>query len=397
MSKHEPYDEAELKAMVHRALTRRQFLNRSAVAAGSLALGSTLLDACGGGKEAAKGGDTASAAIGGGVKELRVSNWPLYIDAKTVPDFEAATGIKTTYTEDVNDNNEFFAKIDEPLKRGQSIDRDVIVLTDWMAARMIRLGYLAPFDDSYFPNKANLVASLRDVSMDPGRKYTIPWLSGMTGLGYNPKKTGRELTSINDIFDPKFKGKVTMLTEMRDTVGLTMLGMGKDPTTCTTEDAKAACAKIKKARESGQVRKFTGNDYAADLAAGNIAVAIAWSGDIQGLAADNPDLRWIAPKEGAMLFSDNMMIPKGGRVDLAMAWMNYVYDPVHSAQIVNAAPYLSDVVGAGEALAKINPDLAKSELVNPPEDLRARLHVFKALDDSEDTEFNKMFQDAIGA
>jgi len=398
MSKHEPYDEAELKAMVHRALTRRQFINRSAMAAGSLALGSTLLNACGGGKEAAKGGDTAAAALGGGTKELRISNWPLYIDPKTVPEFEAATGIKTTYTEDVNDNNEFFAKIDEPLKRGQSIDRDIIVLTDWMAARMIRLGYLAPFDDSYFPNKANLVPGLRDVSMDPGRKYTIPWLSGMTGLGYNPKKTGRELTSINDIFDPKFKGKVTMLTEMRDTVGLTMLGQGKDPTTCTLDDAKAACAKIKKARESGQVRKFTGNDYAADLAAGNIAVAIAWSGDIQGLAADNPDLRWIAPKEGAMLFSDNMMIPKtSGRVDLAMAWMNYVYDPVHSAQIVNSAPYLSDVVGAGEALAKINPELAKSELVNPPEELRARLHVFKSLDDSEDTEFNRLFQDAIGA
>jgi spermidine/putrescine transport system substrate-binding protein len=397
MSKHEPYDEAELKAMVHRALTRRQFLNRSAVAAGSLALGSTLLNACGGGKEAAKAADSTSVATGG-AKELHISNWPLYIDAKTVPDFEAATGIKTTYTEDINDNNEFFAKIDEPLKRGQSIDRDIIVLTDWMAARMIRLGYLAPFDDSLFPNKANLVPGLRDVSFDPGRKYTIPWLSGMTGIGYNPKKTGRELTSFNDIFDPKFKGKVTMLTEMRDTVGLVMLGQGKDPTTCTLDDAKAACARIKKARESGQVRKFTGNDYAADLAAGNIAVAIAWSGDIQGLAADNPDLRWMAPKEGAMLYSDNMMIPKTStNVASAMAWMNYVYDPAHSAQIVTGAPYLSDVVGAGAALAAIDPTLAKSELVNPPEELRARLHVFKALDDAEETQFNQLFQDAIGA
>ncbi|MFI5209156.1 MAG: spermidine/putrescine ABC transporter substrate-binding protein [Gemmatimonadales bacterium] len=399
MSKHEPYDEAELKAMVHRALSRRQFINRSAMAAGSLALGSALLNACGGGKEAPKGGDTtAVAAAAGGAKELHISNWPLYIDAKTVPEFQAATGIQTTYTEDVNDNNEFFAKIEEPLKRGQSIDRDIIVLTDWMAARMIRLGYLAPFVDSLCPNKANLVPDLRDVSFDPGRKYTIPWLSGMTGVGYNPKKTGRELTSINDIFDPKFKGKVTMLTEMRDTVGLVMLGQGKDPTTCTLDDAKAACAKIKKARESGQVRKFTGNDYAADLAAGNIAVAIAWSGDIQGLAADNPDLRWIAPKEGAMLYSDNMMIPKTStNVASAMAWINYCYDPAHSAQIVTGAPYLSDVVGAGEALAKIDPTLAKSELVNPPPELRARLHVFKALDEAEETQFNQIFQDAIGA
>ena len=133
---------------------------------------------------------------------------------------------------------------------------------------------------------------------------------GHDGVGYNPKKTKRELTSVNDIFDPKFKGQVTMLTEMRDTIGLVLLGMGKDPASVTLADAKAACAKIKKARESGQIRKFTGNDYAEDLAAGNIAVAFAWSGDIQGLRADNPDLKWIAPKEGAMLYSDNMLIPK---------------------------------------------------------------------------------------
>ena len=128
----------------------------------------------------------------------------------------------------------------------------------------------------------NIVSS--HVSFDPGRKFSVPWLSGMTGIGYNPKKTGRELTSINDIFDPKFKGQVTMLTEMRDTIGLVMLGEGKDPAKATVADCKAAAAKIKKARESGQIRKFTGNDYAEDLAAGNIAAAIAWSGDIQGLA-----------------------------------------------------------------------------------------------------------------
>ena len=137
----------------------------------------------------------------------------------------------------------------------------------------------------------------------------------MTGLGYNPKKTGRELTSIHDIFDPKFKGKVTMLTEMRDTIGLIMLGDGKDPAKATKPGVEAAAAKIKKYRENGHIRAFTGNDYAEDLAAGNIAVAIAWSGDIQGLAADNPDLRWVAPKEGAMLFSDNMMIPSLRRAD----------------------------------------------------------------------------------
>jgi spermidine/putrescine transport system substrate-binding protein len=185
---------------------------------------------------------------------------------------------------------------------------------------------------------------------------------------------------------------------MRDTLGLVMLGMGKDPTKVTKADVAAAAAKIKKARQGGQIRKFTGNDYAEDLAAGNIAIAFAWSGDIQGLAADNPDLKWIAPKEGAMLYSDNMLIPKtSDRQDLAMAWINYVYDPKHSAQIVAGAPYLSAAKGTGAELAKIAPQLASSPLVNPPDDLRSRLHVFRALSDAEDTEYNRIFQDAIGA
>jgi len=397
MSKHERYDEAALQELVHRALSRRQFIGRTALAAGGLALGSGFLAACAK-KEGGATADSAQAAAATATKVVKISNWPIYIDKETVPQFEKATGIKAEYTEDVNDNNEFFAKIDEPLKRGQSIDRDVIVLTDWMAGRLIKLGYVREIPTEGFPNKANLVEGLQNVGFDPGRKYSVPWLSGMTGVGYNPKKTGRELTSVNDIFDPKFKGQVTMLTEMRDTVGLVMLGMGKDPTSCTVDDAKAACAKIKKYRENGHIRKFTGNDYANDLAQGNIAVALAWSGDIQGLAADNPDLRWIAPKEGAMLYSDNMLIPKTSEhPELAAAWMNYVYDPAHSAQIVTAAPYISAVKGAGEALEKINPELAKSPLVNPPADWRSRLHVFKWLEDAEDQEFNRLFQDAIGA
>lgn len=394
--------EAMFQRFLQEVQSRRQFLGRSAWAAGGLALGGGLLAACG--KPSAEapaagpapaGAPTAAAAAKG---PLRISNWPFYIDENTVPDFSAATGIAVEYNEDVNDNNEFFAKVDEPLKRNQSVDRDIVILTDWMVGRMIALGYCAPLEDAKFPNKANLIDSLRDVSFDPGRKYSVPWVSGMTGIGYNPKKTGRELTSVEDLFDPKFKGQVTMLTEMRDTLGLVLLGMGADPTKATLADAQAACAKIGKARESGQVRAFTGNDYAADLAAGNIAVAIAWSGDIQGLAADNPDLRWIAPKEGAMLYSDNMLIPKtSDRIDAAHAWLNWCYDPAHSAQIVAGAPYLSAVRGAGAELAKIAPDLAKSPLVNPPDDLRARLSVFRALSDSEDQEFNRAFQEAIGA
>jgi spermidine/putrescine transport system substrate-binding protein len=370
-----------------RPISRRQFVGRSAATAGALAASGALLAAC-------RKGGKASQSTG----PLRISNWPLYIDKQTVPDFQRATGITVQYNEDINDNNEFFAKIEEPLKRGQSIDRDVVVLTDWMAGKMIRLGYIAALDDSMFPNKANVVDAVRNVDFDPGRRYSVPWVSGMTGIGYNPTKTGREITSVNDMLDPKFKGQVTMLTEMRDTLGLMMLAMGKDPAHCTVDDATAAAAKVKQMRLSGQIRSFTGNDYADDLAAGNIAIALAWSGDIQGLAADNPDLKWIAPQEGAMLYSDNMMIPEtSDRQDLAMAWINWCYDPAHSAQIISGAPYISDVKGVGAELSKIAPDLASSPLVNPPPELVSRLHVFRTLSDDEDAEFNRIFQDAIGA
>src|SRR5256885_10764541 len=204
--------------LLHQYLDRRRFLARTALAAGGLAFGSSFLAACKGKEETG----AVSAAAAGGSKSVKDSNWPLYIYKETVPNFEKATGIQAEYTEDVNDNNEFFAKVSEPLKRGQSIDRDIIVLTDWMAGRMIRLGYVAPLDEAKFPHKANLEDTLRGVSWDSGRKYSVPWLSGMTGIGYNPKKTGRELNSIHDIFYPKLKGTVTMLTDMRHQLGLAM-------------------------------------------------------------------------------------------------------------------------------------------------------------------------------
>lgn len=367
--------------------SRRVFLERSAWALGGLALGGGALDAC------ARG-----AKRGSGKGPLRISNWPIYIDSETVPQFEAATGIDVQYNEDLNDNDEFFAKVAEPLARGQSIDRDVLVLTDWLVSRMVRLGYLAQLDDSKFPNKANLLDSLRNPSFDPGRRYSVPWMLGMVGIAYNPKRTGRELRSVEDLLDPEFKGRVTMVKEMRDTVGLMLLAMGKQTASFTMADAQAACDRVRAARESGQVRAFTGSEYVADLAAGNSAAAIGWSGDIQGVAADNPDLRWIAPDEGAILFSDNMVLPiTSDRHDEAYAWLDWCYEPAHSAQIVSAVPYISPVKGATEELAKIEPELAQSELIDPWRRLGSRLHEFRDLSEDEERELERMFQEAIGA
>ena len=228
-----------------------------------------------------------------------------------MPDFEKATGIKVEYTEDINDNGEFFAKIDEPLKRNQSIDRDIIVLTDWMAGRVINLGYAAPLDDAKFPNKANLVDNVKDVSFDPGRKYSVPWLSGMTGRRLQPEEDRQGAHQHQRHLRPQVQGPGHDADRDAGHARPGDARHGQGPgQSHARPTSRPPPPRSRRPAQSGQIRKFTGNDYAEDLAAGNIAIAFAWSGDIQGLAADNPDLEWIAPKEGAMLYSDNMLIPK---------------------------------------------------------------------------------------
>ncbi len=275
------------------------------------------------------------------------------------------------YTEDINDNGEFFAKIDEPLKRNQSIDRDIVVLTDWMAGRMINLGYVAPLDDAKFPNKANLVDSVKDVSFDPGRKYTVPWLSGMTGVGYNPKKTGRELTSINDIFDPKFKGQVTMLTEMRDTIGLVMLGLGKDPAKVTKadvagrrrQDQEGADQRADPEVHRQRLRRGPGGRQHRDR------VRLVGRHPGAGGRQPGPPVDRAQGRRHALLgqHDDPQDLGPAGR---AMTWINYVYDPKHSAQIVAGAPYLSRRQGhrrrAGQDRARPGQEPAGEPARRPP-------------------------------
>lgn len=375
----------------HSRLTRRQFVGQGARLAGALAAGNSLLAACAGGsdKATARGAATANA--------VRISNWPLYVDPQTPRLFEQATGIQVDYTEDVADNNAYFAKIADPLAHRQGIDRDIVVLTDWMIHRLIRLGDCAPLDDALFPNRDRLVGDLRDVAFDPGRRYSMPWMSGMTGLAYNRAKTGRDLTSLRDLFDPAFRGRVTMLTELRDTLGLIMLFQGVAPEHATDADVAAACRVVEYQRKSGQIRSFTGTEYAEDLATGNIAIAMGWSGDVAGLAGDNLDLRFVVPAEGGLLFSDCMFIPvTSPRIPQAMAWINYVYQPEVSARIVEATRYISPVQGTGDVLARTDPALAADPLVNPGPALRARLHDFRPLSDDEERRYTEMFYHAMG-
>src|SRR3954447_5616995 len=297
-----------------------------------LALAARLaIAACGGGGIESDSGGSANVETvkvsGKPSGDLTISNWPFYIDKQTVPDFEKATGVSVKYIEDINDNNEFFAKLQPLLADGESGGRSLIVPTDWIAKKMYDFGYLQNLDKSAMPNvEKNLVPQLRHPAFDPNRDFSVPWQSGMTGLIVNTD-LAPDIHSISDLFDPKYKGKVEMLTELRDTVPLVMLSMGINPDNATEDDWMKAIDKIQSAADSGQIRRFSGNDYTRDMANGDVAAIIGWSGDAVQLQADNPNIEFRMPTEGCILWSDNMEIPVGApNPTAALAFMNYVYD-----------------------------------------------------------------------
>jgi len=332
-----------------------------------------LLAACGGGGGGIEGGDdtgqvSTAMAEGEPSGTLAISNWPFYIDNKTVPDFEKATGISVKYTEDVNDNAEFFGKMQPLLDQGESGGRDIMIVTDWMANKMYDLGYLQDFDqEAVKPAMDNLVPALQSPSFDPNRDFSLPWQSGMTGLVVNTAEAP-DIKSANDLFDPKYKGQVEMVSEMRDTVPIVMMADGIRPEDATKQDWLDTIEKLKEASESGQIRRFTGNNYTSDMANGDAIAVIGWSGDAIQLQADNPDIQFVMPAEGCSLWSDNMVIPVGApNPTAAYAWMNYVYQPKNQAQITDYNYYFSPVEGVKPYLEKINPEAAKSPLIFPTE------------------------------
>ena len=392
-------------------LSRREFLRRMGYTALFVAGAPTLLAACGGDDEAGCSFDSTNT---GDNKTINFANWPFYIDVledgwfptTSLEDFQAASGINVDYVEEVNDNDSWFGKVQGQMTACADIQRDLTVLTDWMAARFIRLGWAEEINYDNIPNASNLSDSLKSPGFDPDRTYTLPWQSGLTAIGYNPNLTGRELTSINDIFDPAFAGKVTMLTEMRDTLGLVMLGMDIDPADPSLSDAEAATDKIREYVDNGHIRRFTGNDYGDDLANGNVAAAFAWSGDIIQLQIDNPDLRFVIPDEGLMLWSDNMLIPAGAaNKEAAELYMNSVYDPRVAAKIESWVNFICPVKGAQQAMRDLGAEiddedlvaLADDPLIFPDDATLSKTHIFKNLDEQEERDFNDLFQAVIGA
>jgi spermidine/putrescine transport system substrate-binding protein len=372
------------------------------IAIGFAVMASSLgIAACGGGGgiEGSGGGSSSTETVklqGKPSGDLTISNWPLYIDKKTVPDFEKATGVSVKYIEDVNDNAEFFGKLQPQLAQGQSGGRSIFVVTDWMAKKMHDLGYVQNVDKSGLPNvEKNLTPSLQHPTFDPNRDFSVPWQSGMTGLIVRTD-LAPDVHSICDLFDPKYKGKVDMLTEIPDTIPLVMKCMGVDLKKATVSDWLAAVDKIKAAADSGQIRRFTGNDYARDLTSGDVDAVIGWSGDAAQLQADNPNIKFVMPTEGCMIFSDNMVIPVGApNPTAAEAWMNYVYDPKNQARITDYNYYLSPVSGVKPILQKSDPTAAKSQLIFPSKQFTAKCDTAPALSTTQLQQVTKAFDAVI--
>jgi spermidine/putrescine transport system substrate-binding protein len=385
------------------SLTRTELLRRAALGGVAISLPG-FLAACGGDDDDEAAGTTT------GPKELatnlRFSNWTLYIDrddktkkSPTLDQFKQKTGVTVNYFEDINDNATYFGKIQRPLSQGQSIDRDIIVLTDnsRFPGLLIDKGWAEKLDKSAIPNIANLQDSLKNPSFDPGRDYSLPWQSGMTGIATNLKVAGKPVTSVDQLLeDPKLQGKVTLLTEMADSMSLVMLANGDDPSKVTDDTFQKGLDRIQRAVRSGQIRQFTGNDYTGPLTRGDLAACISWSGDVVQLTQDNPNLVWNLADSGGDIWTDNMLIPKGGDAYTASTFMNFVYDPKIAAQIAAYVNYVSPVKGAKEEARKLDPKLADNPLIFPDDETLAKVVIFDK-DALQNQDYLEKWQTLIGA
>jgi spermidine/putrescine transport system substrate-binding protein len=391
-----------------RQIVRSQLSRRSVLAgAGGVGLAAALA-ACG-------TGDTGTSAKpdvdvedkSATEKEVRWANWPAYLDYDdetksypTLEKFQEETGITATYAEDIDDNDTYYGKVQGQLKNGQDIGKDVITLTDWMAGRLIRQGYVQKLDKANIPNASNLNPALQDVGFDPGREYSLTWQSGYAGIGYRKDKVGRELKTVEDLWAPDLKGKVVVLSELRDTVGLIMMSQGVDISSDFSEDDFLNAVDVLQEQvDSGQIRQVKGNSYLEDLRTGNAIAAIAWSGDIllAQFEEDDPNYTFTLPESGGTLWSDNLMVPIASpHKTNAEKLMDFYYDPAIAAEVAAYVNYICPVEGAQAEMEKIDPDLVDSPPIFPTEADLANVKGFRPLTPDEETTFSEAFQKVLG-
>ena len=413
MTSRRPIDQhpdPRIRAIVRSQLNRRSLL----IGAGGLGLAG-VLSACGTGGTGSKSSSAAAstaASIAAATdksdteKTVAWANWTLYLDyddkTKTYPslvEFEKKTGIKATYAEDIDGNDSYYGKVQAQLSAGQDIGQDIITMTDWMAGRMIRQGFTQELDHANIPNIKNLRPALENVDFDPGRKHSLTWQSGFAGIAWNKEKVPGGLKSVADLWKPELKGRVEVLDEMRDTMGLLMLANGVDIAgTWGDTEFDNALDTLNKQISSGQIRQVKGNSYKEDLVSGDALAVICWSGDITQLNFENGD-KWefALPDSGGTLWSDNMMVPIGSQHKKnAETLMNYYYDPEVAATVAAYVNYISPVEGAKEAMAKIDPSLVDNKLIFPSDDDLKHTHAFRSLTPEEETNYGNKFQSAIG-
>jgi spermidine/putrescine transport system substrate-binding protein len=396
--------ERRYEQIIRDEVSRRRLLRRGA--AGALSLSAlSYLAACG--SETGGGGDEGGETEAETIQKAKISdslyfaNWTFYIeeDRGTLKEFEAEYGTKVKYVEEINDNTEFFGKVRQQYERGDSGGRDIHVVSDWMADRMIQLGYVQRFDKSEMPNATkNLIPRLQSPPFDPERDFSMPWQSGIGGIIYRKDKVKRVPKSVDDLFDPDYKGKVTMLTEMRDTVGVVAASLGHDPEKASVDQFLEAIDKIGEAADSGQIRGFTGNEYVKDVAKGDTWLLIGWSGDAVQLKLDNPNVEFVVPETGGHLWTDNMQIPVGAPAAFtAQKMIDFVYRPEVQADIAEYVNYICPVEGVREILAERDPALAENQLIFPDEQFLEDTFIFRGLEPDEAQEVDEAFQQVLGA
>ncbi|MEU1013158.1 extracellular solute-binding protein [Streptomyces sp. NPDC005890] len=355
-------------------------------------------------------GDRAVVDRSASDKKLTWANWPLYIDTDdddpgrrpTLEAFGKRTGISVDYVEEINDNDEFFGKISPALMNHRSTGRDLIVISDWMCARYVRLGWVQEMDRARQPNVArHLDPLLRSPAFDKGRRFTVPWQSGITGIAYNRRKLGREIRSVAELWAPDLKGRVTLLSGLDEAFALLMQGNGVDVTRWTTDDFHRVCEQVEREVRRGQIRRFTGNDYTKDLVSGDVLACQAYSGDVIQLQADNPDIRFVVPEEGAELWSDSLMIPNRARHKAnAERLIDFYYDPEVAAELAAWVTYVCPVPAARAILAaaedRDTAALADNPLIFPDGTVRERLAVARDITSAERVEFAGRWNKIVG-
>ena len=379
-----------------RSILNSQVSRRAVLAGAGAVAGASALAACG------SGGSSGASA-----DSVRWANWTLYLDVdssgKHYPSLEAfskKTGIKASYFEDINDNDEFFGKVQGQLKLGKDIGYDVITPTDWMAARFIRLGYTQKFDLANIPNAKNILPTLAHPSFDTNRDSSLTWQGIMAGLGWNTKVNPKGLKTVDDLWQPQNKGKIVVLSEMRDTIGVILLSQGIKPETVTEDQFMNAVDFLQKKIADGWIRGVKGNEYKEDLISGDATAVIAWSGDLFQLSTENEGkFDFAIPESGGTISGDNFLIPSTTTADgkaNAEKLINYYYEPAVAAEVAAYVNYVTPVVGAQAEMEKIDPKLAKSEYIFPTQATMNRLHVFKALSPTEESKWTEAFQAAAG-